>query len=264
MKQFIKNITIIALIAGLFTACNKEDLDVEKAMHIVVNGYNGGANDLQMSIDTTQYGIAVRSGAYIMQPAAVISQNLVYSYRSEKKRMLTLTDIVTQQVVYSREVPANSTNAVFNFIFLDGKELDINAPAADLATNKLGFYIHYTSSNEPFDIFLYRRDNTTGQEFRSYLAKNVTPGKWVYLDYAVPADFNTKQIISTSSASLCFTKAGTTDQWAFDNDQNKSTAPANSMGLPVEDEKGLVQPYFFTPLPYGQGLFNLFFYPDRL
>ena len=264
MRQYIKNVAFTLLIFTALTACNKEDLDVEKAMHIVVNGYNGGANDLQMSIDTTQYGVTSRNGAYIMKPAAVIGQNLVYTYRSEKKRMLTLTDIITKQVVYSRELPENSPKAVFNYIFLDGKELDISAPAADPATNKLGFYIHYTASNEPFDIFLYRKDNTTGQEFRTYLAKNVTPGKWVYLDYAVPADFSTKQIISNSSASLCFTKAGTVDQWAFDDDQNKSTVPANSMGLPVEDEKGMVQPYFFTPIPYGQGLSRMFFYPDRL
>lgn len=263
MKRYIKNIALILLVAIVLTACNKEDLEVEKSMHIVVNGYNGGANALQMSIDTTQYGIAARSGAYIMKPDAVISQNLVYTYRLSKKRMLTLTDTITKKVVYSRELPTNGTNAVFNYIFLDGKELDISAPAADPATNKLGFYIHYTASNEPFDIFLYRKDNTTGQEFRTYLAKNVIPGKWIYLDYAVPADFNTNQIISTSSATVYFTKAGTTDQWAFDNDQNKSTVPANSMGLPVEDEKGLVQPYFFTPLPYGQGLSKLFFYPDR-
>lgn len=263
MKQYIINIALTLLIATAFTACNKEDLDVEKAMHIVVNGYNGGANALQMSIDTTLYGITSRNGAYIMKPAAVISQNLVYTYRSDKKRMLTLTDTITKQVVYSRELPENSPKAVFNYIFLDGKELDINAPAADPATNKLGFYVHYIASNEPFDIFLYRKDNTTGQEFRTYLAKNVTPGKWVYLDYAVPADCGTKQIISNSSASVCFTKAGTTDQWAFDNDQNKSQTPANALFLPVEEEKGLVQPYFFTPLPYGQGLSKLFFYPER-
>ena len=263
MKRYIKNIALILLVATTFVACNKEELEVEKAMHIVVNGYNGGENSLQMSIDTTQYGQAARSGAFIMKPAAVISQNLVYTHRSGKKRMLTLTDTITKKVVYSRELPANSNNAVFNYIFLDGKELDINDPAVDPSTNKLGFYIHYTASNEPFDIFLYRKDNTTGQEFRSYLAKNVTPGKWIYLDYAVPADFSTKQIISSSSAIVCFTKAGTTDQWAFDDDENKSTVPANSMGLPVEDEKGLMQPYFFTPMPYGQGLSKLFFYPDR-
>lgn len=263
MKRYIKNIALTLLVAIAFTACNKEDLDVEKAMHIVVNGYNGGTNALQLSIDTTQYGVAARSGAYIMKPAAIISQNLVYTYRSSKKSTLTITDTITKKVVYSGELPANGTKAVFNYIFLDGKELNINAPAANPATNKLGFYIHYTISSEPFDIFLYRKDNTTGQVFRTYLAKNVIPGKWIYLDYAVPADFGTKQIISNSSASVHFTKAGTTDEWAFDNDQNKSTVPANSMGLPVEDEKGLVQPYFLTPLPYGQGLSKLFFYPDR-
>lgn len=262
MKRYINNIVLILLVAAASTACNKEDLDVDKAMHIVVNGYNGGTNALQMSIDTTQYGLMSRNGG-IMKSAAVIVQNFVYTYRSDKKRMLTLTDTITKQVVYSRELPDNSTNAVFNCIFIDGKELDINAPTADPATNKLSFYIHYTASSEPFDIFLYRKDNTTGEEFRTYLAKNVTPGKWVYLDYVVPADFSTKQIISNSNASLRFTKAGTTDQWAFDNDENKSSVPAQSLSLPVEDEKGLVQPYFFTPLLYGQGLSRLFFYPER-
>jgi hypothetical protein len=257
MKKYLKNLVLILLVAIAATACNKEDLNAEKAMHIVVGGYNGGTNALQMSIDTTEYG-----GAAQFKPASMINNNVVYSYRAGKKPMFTLTDIITKKVVYSRELPANGTKAVFNYIFLDGKELDINAPAADPSTNKLGFYILYNTSNDPFDIFLYRKDNTTGQEFRTYLAKNVTPGKWVYLDYAVPADFGTKPIIN-SNASLCFTKAGTTDQWAFDNEQNKSSVPAQSLFLPVEDEKGLVQPYFFTPLPYGQGLSKLFFYPER-
>lgn len=263
MKQYIKNLAIALLVTIAFTACNKEDLDSGTAVEIVVNGYNGGANALQMSIDTTQYGIAVRYGAYIMKPGAIISQNLVYTYRSSKKRMLTLTDTITKQVVYSKELPASGSKAAFNFIFLDGKELDINAPAAAPTTNKLGFYIHYTASNEPFDISLYRKDNATGQEFRAYLAKNVTPGKWIYLNYAVPADFGTQHIISNSNASVHFTKAGTINEWAFDNDEGKSKASANNMFLPVDDEKGLVLPYFYTPSQYDQGLSKLFFYPDR-
>lgn len=263
MKKYIKNIASITLFAGLFAACNKEDLDTGNAIQIVVNGYNGGANALQMSIDTTQYDVGVGYGKYILKPASIIGSGLVYTYRSNKKRMFTLTDTITRQVVYSRELPDNSTKGLFNYIFLDGKELEINPPVANPATNKLGFFIYYPTSNEPFDIFLYRQDNTTGQEFRTYLAKDVTPGKWLYLDYVVPADFSTQNVIS-SGATLCFTKAGTTDQWAFDNDQNISTVQAGSLLLPVEDEKGLVQPYFIKPMSYGQGVAKLFFYPDRL
>src|SRR5690606_22976747 len=128
-------------------------------------------------------------------------------------------------------------------------------------TNKLGFYIYYPTSNDPFDIFLYRKNNANGQEFREYIAKNVTPGKWVYVDYAAAENFGTKAFLGNSS--VYFTKAGTTDHWAFDNDQTKSTINANGFFLPVADDKGLVQPYFIKPMPYNQGLATLFFYPDR-
>lgn len=261
MKHYIKHIVYITLVAGLFTACNKEDLNVKKAMQIVVNGYNGGQNALQMSIDTTEYNVNVGYGKYIMSSASIIGYSVVYSYGSDKKRLFTLTDTITKQVVYSKELPASGTKAIFNYIFLEGKELDINTPAADPATNKLGFYIYYPTSNEPFDIFLYKKDNTTGQEFRAYIAKNVTPGKWIYVDYVAVADFGTKSFLGNST--VYFTKAGTTDQWAFDNDQSKSTVAANTFFLPTVNDLGLVQPYFYKPMPYGQGLAKMFFYPDR-
>lgn len=251
----------MALIAGLFTACEKEDVETEKVMQIVVNGYNGGANALQMSIDTTQYDAATANGKYIIGAASGIAQNFAYTYRSEKKRMFTLTDMVTKKVVYSKELPANTPKALFNYIFLDGKELDVNPPAADAATNKLGFYVYYPASNDPFDIFLYRMDNTTGEEFREYIAKGVAPGQWVYVDYNAATNFGTGAFLG--SAQVRFTKAGTTDQWAFDDDQNKSTISASSMNLPTTIDKGLVQPYFIKPMPYNQGLATLFFYPDR-
>ncbi|MFN0293111.1 hypothetical protein [Pedobacter helvus] len=263
MKHYIKSIALIILVAGLFTACKKEELNAEKAMQIVVNGYNGSSNALQLSIDTTVYDVNTNYGSYIMRADAVISQNVVYTYRSEKKRMLTLTDTVTKQIVFSRELPADSPKGLFNYIFLNGKELEINAPAADPTTNKLGFYVHYPTSNEPFDIFLYRVDNTTGTEYRTYIAQNVKPGTWTYVNYDVPANFNNSRIIGNSGATVCFTKAGSTNLWAFDNDQSKSSILASSLLLPVENEKGLVQPYFYTPSLVSQGLSRLFFYPER-
>ncbi|PWG81935.1 hypothetical protein [Pararcticibacter amylolyticus] len=261
MKRYIKNIVFMVLIAGLFTACKKDDLETEKVMQIVINGYNGGVNALQMSIDTTQYDAATANGKYIIGAASGIAQNFAYTYRSEKKRMLTLTDMVTQKVVYSKELPVNAPKGLFNYIFLDGKELEVTPPSADATTNKLGFYIYYPASNEPFDIFLYRVDNSTGQEFREYLARGVMQGQWVYVNYNATADFGTKALLGSSS--VYFTKAGTTDQWAFDDDQNKSTISGNSMFLPTTIDKGLVQPYFIKPMTSSQGLAKMFFYPDR-
>lgn len=251
----------MALIISLFTACDKDAPEVEKAIQIVVNGYNGGANALQMSIDTTQYDAATAQGKYIIGPGSIIGTNIAYTYRSEKKRMLTLTDVVTKEVVYSRELPGNTPKGLFNCIYLDGKELEVKPPAADASTNKLGFYIYYQASSEPFDIFLYRIDNGTGQEFREYLARGITPGQWVYVNYNATADFGTNALLGSSS--VYFTKAGTTDQWAFDDDQNKSTISGNSMNLPTTIDKGLVQPYFIKPMTGNQGLAKMFFYPDR-
>lgn len=261
MKKHIKNIAFMTLITALFTACNKEDLNMEKAMQVLINGYNGGSNALQLSIDTTQYGPEVAYGKYTINPASIIGKNLAYTYRADQKPELKLTDVVTKQVVYRRELPSGSPKGLFNFVFLEGRELEINPPASDPATNKLGFYIYYPTSNAPFDIFLYRRDNSTGQEFRAYLAKNVSPGNWVYIDYTATASFASKSLLSSSV--LYFTKAGTTDQWAFDNDQARSSMEASGLFLPTTDEKGLVQPYFIKPTPNNQGLAKLFFYAER-
>ncbi len=261
MKKYIKNIAFILVAMVLFTACNKENLDAEKAMQILLNGYNGGPNTLQMSIDTTQYGPEVAYGRYMINPASIIDKNLAYTYRANQKPELVLTDIVTKQIVYRKQLPTEGPKGLFNFIFLEGRELEINPPASDPATNKLGFYIYYPTNNDPFDVILYRRDNSTGQEFRSYLAKNVTPSRWLYVDYTADANFATKSLLGSSTVQ--FTKAGTTNEWAFDNDQARSSISTNGFFLPTTEEKGLVQPYFITPKPNNQGLVRLFFYADR-
>ncbi|MCW3464481.1 hypothetical protein [Chitinophaga nivalis] len=253
---------IPAIIALLIAGCNKDDLRVEKSIHIVINGYNGSTNELEVAIDTTRYGKSSSREKSTIPPAAVSPFNTVYTYYSgQNPGSVTITDPVTQKELFNKPLPASGTKAFYNFIYLDGKELEIKVPAADAATNKLVFYIYDATNETPFDVFLYRIDNNTGQEFRQNLAKNVKANTWFYTDYIPSADFNSKNMLSSSY--ICFTKAGTIDQWAFQDSESMSKLSAFGMALPIGGEKGIVQAYFIVPGRSQLEKSSLFFHPDR-
>ncbi|PWG80322.1 hypothetical protein [Pararcticibacter amylolyticus] len=258
LKKYIRTTLLSVLLISTLSACNKEDQDVEKAMHIIVSGYNAGDSPLMISIDTTRYN---RTND-IVKPTSLIGLNAVYTYTTQKERLLTITDTVTQKVLYSKALPVSGSKANFNFVYLDGHELEIQTPTADPATNKLSFYIQYTADDSPFDIFLYRMDNDTGTEHRQYLARNVKSRTWINLNYVPDEYFSDYNAVR--AGSICFTKTGTTDQWAFNQDENMSKLDASGLILPKAGEKGLVLPYFVvhdatSKLTYTR----LFFYPDR-
>lgn len=250
------------LLVTIFVACNKEDMTGQKAMQVLVSGYNGSADEFEISIDTTRYDKTVSNGKFVLKPSSAFEFNAVYTYPTAKKPgMLSIKNPVTGQVLYHKPLPEKGTKAIFNFIYIDSKELDVNVPAADANTNKLGFYMHYTENNDPVDIFLYRKDESSGQEYREYLAKNVLPRTWVYINYLATVNFNDKNELGKSSFYI--TKAGTTDQWAFQDSETMSKLDASGLSLPLGGEKGLVQPYFITPGTFRLDFSRLFFYPDR-
>ena len=258
LQKYIRTVMLPVLLMSSLAACNKEDQDVEKAMHIIVSGYNSGDNPLMIAIDTTRYN---RTND-IVKPTSLIGLNIVYTYTTQKERLLTITDTVTKKVVYSKALPVSGSKANFNFVYLDGRELEIQAPTAEPATNKLAFYVQYTTDDSPFDIFLYRMDNDTGAEHRQYLARNVKPRTWINLDYLPDEYFSDYNAVR--AGSICFTKAGTTDQWAFNLDENMSKLDASGLSLPKAGEKGVTLPYFVVHDTNNKLTYTrLFFYPDR-
>lgn len=262
MQTFINNTLIILLLAA-FTACNKDDLSTGKAMQVVVAGYNSSDHALQISLDTTIYDASVNYGSYIIKPSSLLHFNATHRYApSRQHKMLVITDTVTKQEIFRQPLPESGTKAYFSFLYIDGKEVPAQAPAADPGTNQLGFYVHYTDSNDPVDIFLTRTDAANGQEYRAYLARNVMPNTWAYATYLADEQFATVNMLS--AASICFTKAGTTDQWAFYDDESKSRMAASSLLLPKAGEKGIVQPYFVVHGVWGLEIGRMFFYPDRI
>lgn len=264
MRSFINNtiILLLALVPAVFTGCDKDDLKAGKAMQVVIAGFNSSGHALQVSLDTTVYDASVGHGSYIQKPGALVHFNATHYYEAGRKnKMLVITDTVTRQEVFRQPLPESGTKAYFNFVYIDGKEVPSQAPAASAGTNKLGFYLRYTESNDPIDIFLYRTDAANGQEHRAYLARNVQPGAWVYVDYLANENFNTVNLLN--AASICFTKAGTTDQWAFHNEESSSKMAVSSLGLPRGGEKGLVQPYFVVHVGQRLEIGRMFFYPDR-
>jgi hypothetical protein len=266
MKHILSPLKIISFFLLLLTglsACNKEGPAVTKAMYVVINGYNGTAHELVVGIDTTLYGKNVSNAKYVIHPASVIGFSITYTYPDDQQqRMVTLRDPESNKVLFSKPLPATGTKASFNFIYLDGKEMELTPPATDASTNKLGFYVHYAGSSEPFDMFLYKINTETGQEYRHYLAKNIKPGSWAYVDYIASADFGTKSILKNSS--IYFTKAGTTDQWAFQDDENSSKVSSFPLSFPITGEKGLVQSYFIAPGSSKLDISRLYFHPDRI
>ncbi len=260
--SYIRTLLCCILLSLVFVACNKDDIIREKAMHIIINGYNGDAEDLEVSIDTTVYDKTVMHGKFLLKSTSVIGFNVVYTFNPVvTEPLLRIKNATTGKVMYTGALPVEGTKAMFNYIYLGGKEQVIEIPKADANTNKLGFYLNYPTDNSPIDIFLYRRDEVNGAEYREYFAKNVRPNTWVYTDYLATEAFNEKTKLDKSS--ICFTKAGTVDQWAIEGDENQSKVSAFGKGLPLAGEKGLVQPYFFTPSAGMLSHSSLFFYPDR-
>lgn len=247
------------LLLTVFTACNKEELGAEKALYVVVNGYNGGAHALEIAIDTTRYSATQK----LVQPNEIIGFSTIFTHRRERGDvLLTFRDTLTKQVVFSKPVSLSDNKVSVNFMYLDGKPLEVAPPAADTATNKLPFYVQYTDSDEPFDMFLYRQDANTGEEFRYYLAKNIKPGSWVLVNYVAPPAFMSAAFLNQTS--IYCTKAGTTDQWAFGDNEYMSKLSVSGMFLPVNNEKGLVQSYCLLPKDGQLQYARMFFYPDRV
>jgi len=252
----------VLLLLLCFTACNKENLNQQKAMQIVVNGYNGSANALQVLVDTTAYGPWVLNGKHILKPASVFEFNVVYTYPfNEPPQRVTLLDTITKKTVFSQALPATGTKALFNYLYFDGKELAVPTPAAAPSANPLSFYIRYTDNEEPFDISLYRTDNSTGQEYRAWLAKNVKPNTWIQVNYTADEAFDSNNELN--NASICFTKPGTTGQWAFRDNENSSKLSVGGLGFPKAGETGIVLPYFLIPGDWTLETIRLFFHPDR-
>jgi hypothetical protein len=250
---------LLLLLSSVFTACNKEELGAEKALYVVVNGYNGGTHALEIAIDTTRY----TNWQKLAAPSALMGFNTIYTYRQgAREALLTLRDTLTKQIVFSKSLNLSNNQVAINFMYVDGKPSEFTPPAADTATNKLSFYVQHTDSEDPFDMFLYRRDFTTGEEFRHYLAKNIKPGNWVTVNYVAAAGFGTDAFLDQSS--IYCTKAGTTDQWAFLEKESHSKMSVSGMYLPINNEKGLVQSYCLLPGGWQLQYARMFFYPGRV
>nr|WP_121272579.1 hypothetical protein [Pedobacter schmidteae] len=239
MKHIISNISklgvFITLLTGLL-ACNKEK-ELTKAISIQIGGYNSGDAELEMSIDTLVYRNKKT------QPNMPVDFANVYTYSSGKgQATLRIKDLKSGREVFQQQLNLGGSELelFFPFVLINGKALEIKPPAADPTTNKIGFYIHYPASNDAIDIFL---QNNAGEN--AYIAKNVQPSGWVYSNYLPSEGFTD----ASKNYFLCFTKAGTTDSWAFEDSEGKSKYSYSRVGtaLPMKEDKGLVRTYFVTP-----------------
>lgn len=213
-----------------FLACNKEK-EVTKAVSIQIKGYNIGNSELEVTIDSAVYD------KFKTLANKQIDFAKVFTYPSlRNEATLKIRDVVAGKEVYRQQIKLNTSelNRFYSFIYLNGSPLEIKPPASDPSTNKMAFYLHYPQSDDAIDVFLKNQAGKT-----AYIAKNIKPNQWAYADYVAAEDLK--------DATIYFTKAGTTDQWAFNSSEQFSKSPIGTMQLPKLGEKGLSCSYFATP-----------------
>lgn len=230
----IKNLGLFALLLTTLSACNKKE-ELTKAVSIEINGYNAGNTALEVSVDTVVYRSANTP------PDKELNFGKIYTYPSSKNVVsLKIKDVSSGKDVFQQQLTLNSSDReiFFPFVIIDGNQLEIKPPAADPATNKLGFYIHYPLSSDLIDIVM---KNPEGQMM--YLAQNLQPSTWVYVNYLTQEGFTDPN----TNYTLYFTKAGTTDAWAFNDNEYMSQSNEDAMFIPQNGVKGRVCSYFVTP-----------------
>jgi hypothetical protein len=252
MKQIISNIKksglVVLLMAGL-NACNKE-VDATKAISIEIKGFNIGNAELQITVDTLVYR------NFQVAPNEELNFGKVFTYPSSKNEVtLKIKDLISGKDVYQQQLVLNNSDLerFFQFVLIDGHQLEVKPPAADPATNKVGFYIHYPQSSDLIDIYI---KNEEGQLVN--LAQNVPPSTWVYTDYLTQQGFENPN----TNYDIIFTRAGTTDVWAFNDNEYMSQTSEDAMFLPQNGQKGLVCSYFVTPGSIDLRLVRLFKRPE--
>jgi hypothetical protein len=248
MKQIIMNMKRFALFTALvmaLLACNKDELTT-RAVSVQVKGYNIGNSELEITIDTVVYDKSKTAAN------SLLNFGKIYTYSSSKKEaLLKIKDVKTGKEVYQNQLTLNSADLerFFPFVFINGAALEIKAPVADPSTNKMAFYIYYPQSNDPIDIYMKNEKNEV-----VYIAKNLIPGTWGYSDYVTATGFTDPN----ASFYWVFVKAGTTDQWAFNDSEELSQFPAGTLSIPKNGEKGRIQTYFATPGINQLDVVNLF------
>lgn len=241
----MKRLALFTALLIALSACNKQELTT-RAVSIQVRGYNIGNSELEITIDTVVYD------KFKTAANTLLNFGKVYTYSSSKgEALLKIKDLTTGKEVYQNQLKlsAGGLERFFPFVFINGSTLAIKAPPADPSTNKMAFYIYYPESNDPMDIYM---KNEKGEVV--YIARNVLPGTWSYSDYLTTIGFTD----ANTSYKWFFVKAGTTDEWAFKDNEYMSQFSTNSLSIPKKGEKGRVQTYFVTPASNQLDVVSLF------
>lgn len=238
MKQIInikkQGVFVVLFMLTVLTACNDKN-ELTKAVSIKIAGYNIGNSELEVSIDEVAYDKSRIQANHLLNFAKV------YTYPSGKSQAsLKIKDVTSGKEVYQEQLDLSKVELerFFSFVLIDGVPLQVKPQASDPSTNKVAFYIHYPQSSDAVDVFLKSDEGKM-----AYIAKNVQPSTWAYMNYVTPEEIKD----ATKNYTLYFTKAGTTDQWAFNDSEYMSRTPIGTLALPKFGEKGLVCSYFVTP-----------------
>lgn len=235
------NIVIAILLMFAMASCNKE-IENRKVINVTLHGYNISDMKLEVSVDTVVFD------KQLQEAHKQVFFSMVYPYLpGQKEAVLSIKEQSGGKELLRKTLSLSEGQLefYFNLVNINGELLEVAPPAADSATNKLGFYIYYTENNDPIDIILYNPTNGA----QAYLAQNVIPQTWIYTDYSPAQGFLGSNDVG--GAIVYFTKAGTFD-WAFGGNEYMSQASAFGWYLPYSlYNVGKVQPYFIKPSAEG-------------
>ncbi|MGM1430192.1 hypothetical protein ACS126_13105 [Sphingobacterium lactis] len=210
-------------------ACDKNDekffYDTE-ATSILIKGYNGSNENLEVQIDTFKFKSLIAPNENISQ-----TEKFIFTPDQASAKLL-IKEKSTGKIILEKELKKGESQVEISVPYFDGKLLTVTPPAADPNINKVGLYIINKENNDLADIWLV--DENLSQ--LTVFGKNIAPNKWVFLD----VDYTT-----TLTNYPFFYKAGSLgaeDEGYFKNNMWSSYLETNPF-FPTDGSKGQVRSF---------------------
>lgn len=248
-KKYLASLSMMLLV---FMACKKGDenfLYKGDVIPITLTGFNGGAEELIVKVDTFSFPLA-------LSPNSSFGQSNSYTFKENEQQVkLTVNEKKTGKLVLEKELKKEDGAAKIAFLYMDGKIIPMpDKPALVDGKISLVYMFQPTVTNytEPVD-FVVGKYYVTPQVFEEVTrAKNVKPNEFsapVSLPTFSTArqDYNGVMTSVTFIVRIC--KAGTntlyTDGTAYTWNALSTTAPKPSASVASS------KLYVFNELPAG-------------
>ncbi|OYD43616.1 hypothetical protein CHT99_01180 [Sphingobacterium cellulitidis] len=208
-------------------ACDKNDekffYDTE-ATSILIKGYNGSNENLEVQIDTFKFKNLITPNGYISQ-----TEKFIFTPDQASAKLL-IKEKSTGKIILEKELKKGESQVEISVPYFDGKLLTVTPPAADPNINKVGLYIINKENNDLADLVI------EDSEFNplTIIGRNIEPNKWQYYD----VDFSTR----LNDLFPVFYKSGNKGIGYFFDDVYRSYISGNPF-FPTDGSKGQVRSF---------------------